>query len=106
MEVDHQNLYGGSGIVKITVVDVQLVPPFQSVLQYKLTPTASIGLHQHQVDSALLICTAGQGTVVMNQASSDLTENDTVMIPCRAQVSIHNTLEDGTFEFWMIRVRP
>ena len=105
MEVEHQNLYGGSGIVKIAVVDLDLVPPFQSVLQYKLAPTASIGLHQHQVDSALLICTSGQGTVVMNKAPSTLTENDTVMIPCRAQISIHNTSDGENFEFWMIRVR-
>ena len=105
MEVEHQNLYGGSGIVKITVVDLHLVPPFQSVLQYRIAPTASIGLHQHQVDSALLICTSGQGTVVMNKEPSTLIENDTVMIPRRAQLSIHNTSDDENFVFWMIRGR-
>jgi len=105
MEVEHQNLYGGSGIIRIAIVDVELVSPFKSVLRYKVEPRASIGLHQHQIDSALLICTSGQGTVVVNAASSVLVANSIIMVPCKAQVSIHNLSDGETFEFWMVRGR-
>ena len=105
MEVEHQNLYGGSGIIRIAIVDVELVSPFKSVLRYKVEPVASIGLHQHQVDSTLLICISGQGTVVVNGSSFVLVAHETLMVPCKAQVSIHNPSDGETFEFWMVRGR-
>ena len=105
MEVEHQNLYGGTGIVRIAIVDIHLEPPYVSVLHYKVEPNASIGLHQHQMDSSVLICTAGEGTVVINGSTSTLTVHGTVMVPRRAQVSIHNILHGDTFEFWMVRAR-
>ena len=105
MEVEHQNLYGGFGIVRIDIVDLHLVPPFVSVLQYKLDPTASIGLHQHQMDSSVMICTAGEGTVVINGEPSTLTVHGTATVPRQAQVSIQNASNEDTFEFWMVRAR-
>ena len=105
MEVEHQNLYGGSGIIRIAIVDVKLVSPFKSVLRYKVEPLASIGLHQHQRDNTLLICTSGEGTVMVNGVSSVLVVHSTIMVPCKAQVSIHNPSDSETFEFWMVRGR-
>ena len=105
MEVEHQNLYGGSGIVKISVIDAQVVAPFVSVLLYKLQPNASIGLHQHQVDSTLLIGTSGFGIVEVNGLKKCTQSNDVLMIPCKAQVSISNSSSDEEFAFWLVRGR-
>lgn len=105
MEVEHQNLYGGSGIVKISVIETQHVAPFVSVLLYKLQPNASIGLHQHQIDSTLLIGTSGSGTVSINGDTNQTKTNDVLMIPCKAQVSMNNLSDTDEFSFWMIRGR-
>lgn len=105
MEVEHQNLYGGSGIVKISVTEDQPVSPFVSVLLYKLQPNASIGLHQHQVDTTLLIGTSGFGSVVVNGTNKRTQSNDVLMIPCKAQVSISNLSSEEEFAFWMVRGR-
>ena len=106
MEVEHQNLYGGLGIVKITIVDVDLVSPFESVNHYKVEPRASIGRHQHQVDSTLLIVTFGVGEIIINGTVSILSAQDTVMIPRQAQVSLQNISESDVFAFWIVRGRP
>jgi len=105
MEVEHQNLYGGSGIVKISVIETQHVAPFVSVLLYKLQPNASIGLHQHQIDSTLLIGTSGFGSVCVNGVVHTTKTNDVLMIPCKAQVSMSNLSNTDEFSFWMIRGR-
>lgn len=105
MEIEHQNLYGGSGIVRISILDVELAPPFASVLLYTLEPLASIGLHQHQIDSTLLLCVAGQGYIHVDNEAKPVVQNEMVMIPCKAQVSIENLSKTDIFSFWMIRGR-
>lgn len=106
MEVEHQNLYGGLGIVKITIVDADLLSPFESVNHYKVEPKASIGRHQHQVDSTLLIVTSGVGEIIINGIVSVLSAQDTVMIPRQAQISLQNTSDTDAFAFWIVRGRP
>lgn len=98
-------MYGGKGIIKISVFDFELIPPFVSVVMYKVYPNASIGLHQHQVDNTLLLCILGFARINMDGISTDLSAQDTVMIPCKSQLSIYNISDTEQFVFWLIKAR-
>ncbi len=105
IEIEHQNLYGGSGIVRMKMIDEPLSQPFKAVHLYTLDPLANIGLHQHPTESLLLLCREGAGTIEVNGESKILQPDSVVVVPRAATLTIANTSGTKSLAYWLVRAQ-
>ena len=105
MEIEHQNLFGGTGIVRIVIPEESPIDPFRSFKLYSLDPQAQIGKHQNQRDVTLLLGIDGSGSVIVNDTMIPMRKGSSISIPQKASLSIHNGSRQKPLQFWMICTR-
>ncbi len=103
MEIEQQNLYGGSGIVWMKMIDEALSHPFKAVLLCTIDAGAHIGRHQHPNESLLLLCTEGAGAIEVDGDIREMRAGGVVVVPRAATLTIENTSSTDVMTYWMVR---
>jgi quercetin dioxygenase-like cupin family protein len=100
-----ENLFGGSGKVRVWNLQQGAAEPFTAVLSCELAAGGSVGRHVQQEFAEVVIGVSGSGEASVNEQRFALGAGDVVHVPLGAVLSIDNRHSQVSLGYLIIKAR-
>jgi quercetin dioxygenase-like cupin family protein len=100
-----ENLFGGSGAVRVCNLLRAGAEPFTAILSCELDAGGSVGRHVQQEFAEVVIGVSGNGEATVNEQLFPLRAGDVVHVPLGAVLSIDNRNSQESLCYLIIKAR-
>lgn len=100
-----ENLFGGSGRVRVSSLLRGAAEPFTAILSCELDAGGSVGRHVQQEFAEVVIGVSGSGEASVNEHLFPLCAGDVVHVPLGAVLSIDNRNSQEPLCYLIIKAR-
>jgi hypothetical protein len=101
----HQNLFGGSGAVRVRSLLRAAAEPFTAALACELAPAGRVGAHVQQEFPELVVGLAGDGEALVEGVSHPLGPLDVVHLALGARLEIRNRSSSEPLRYLIVKAR-
>lgn len=100
-----ENLFGGSGEVRVWNLLGHAAEPFTAVLACELAPGGSVGRHVQQEFPEIVVGLEGDGEAFVNQTPHSLEPGNVVHLPLGSVLALRNRSTDAPLRYLIIKAR-
>lgn len=100
-----ENLFGGTGVVKVWNLLGSAAPPFSAALGCELDPGGRVGRHVQQADPEIIVGIEGLGEAIVGTQQHALRPGDVVYLPFGETLEIINHSESEPLQYLIIKAR-
>jgi len=100
-----ENLFGGTGAVRVWSLLEASAEPFTAILSCQLAAGGSVGRHAQEQFAEVVIGLEGSGHATVNERAFPLGAGDVVHVPLGAVLAIDNGASQVSLRYLIIKAR-